>query len=78
MTVTVNDTGETFPTIWHALFDDPAEIAQNFTVYQNCADALAEFDPVPELAITRLDYVGVCPDIQILVEVTNLGCVDAT
>jgi predicted XRE-type DNA-binding protein len=27
MTVTVQDTGETFPTIWHALFDDPAEIA---------------------------------------------------
>ena len=27
MTVTINDTGETFPTVWHALFDDPAEIA---------------------------------------------------
>ncbi len=27
MTVVINDTGETFPTIWHALFDDPAEIA---------------------------------------------------
>ncbi len=27
MTVIINDTGETFPTIWHALFDDPAEIA---------------------------------------------------
>lgn len=27
MTVEVQETGETFPTIWHALFDDPAEIA---------------------------------------------------
>ena len=27
MTVIINDTGETFPSIWHALFDDPAEIA---------------------------------------------------
>ena len=27
MTIVINDTGETFPTIWHALFDDPAEIA---------------------------------------------------
>ena len=27
MTVLVQDTGETFPSIWHALFEDPAEIA---------------------------------------------------
>jgi predicted XRE-type DNA-binding protein len=27
MTVVINDTGETFPTIWHALFDDPVEVA---------------------------------------------------
>ena len=27
MTAVINDTGETFPTVWHALFDDPAEIA---------------------------------------------------
>lgn len=57
--------------------DDPAEIARNFNVYQNCADALAAFDPVPELAITRIEYTGVCPDIELIVEVTNLGCVDA-
>ena len=27
MTVTDQASGQTFPTIWHALFDDPAEIA---------------------------------------------------
>lgn len=57
--------------------DDPAEIAQNFDIYQNCADALAAFDPVPELAITRIEFTGICPDIELIIEVTNLGCVDA-
>ncbi len=57
--------------------DDPIEIERNFRVYQNCSDALAAFDPVPELAITRLDFIGVCPDIEVEVEITNLGCVDA-
>lgn len=57
--------------------DDPAEIDRNFTVYQNCADALAAFDPVPELAITKLEFTGICPDIFLTVEVTNLGCADA-
>ena len=57
--------------------DDPAEIERNFNIYQNCSDALAAFDPVPELAITKLEFTGVCPDIELLVEVTNLGCIDA-
>jgi hypothetical protein len=57
--------------------DDPVEIASGFNIYQNCADALAAFDPVPELAITKLEFTGACPNIELVIEVTNLGCVDA-
>ena len=54
-----------------------AEIDQNFVIYQNCGDALAAFDPVTELVITRFEFTGACPDIMLDVEVSNIGCVDS-
>src|SRR6185295_14780905 len=36
----------------------------------------ATFDPLPELVITELDFTGICPDIVLNLEVTNIGCTD--
>lgn len=48
-----------------------------FDIYSRCEDALNAFDALPELVITDFSYSGVCPDINLEVEVTNIGCVDA-
>jgi len=47
-----------------------------FNIYSECEDALADFDPLPELIITDFSYSGICPDITLEVEITNIGCAD--
>jgi len=44
-----------------------------FSIYTVCEEALADFDPLPELVVTDFSYSGVCPDILLEVEITNVG-----
>ena len=47
-----------------------------YRIFQNCGDALDEFDPRPELIIREFRAVGVCPDVELEVEIANVGCVE--
>lgn len=64
--------------IWELFANCTGARQASFDIYTRCEDALAAFDPLPELVISDFSYTGTCPDIELEVEVTNIGCADAS
>ena len=61
---------------WNLFANCDGSAAPQFQIFFDCAEALAAFDPRPELAIAEATATGNCPAIDVRFLVQNLGCVD--
>jgi hypothetical protein len=48
-----------------------------FTIYDNACDAINAYSPAPQLILENLNVTENCPDVEVQVDVRNIGCLDA-
>jgi hypothetical protein len=61
---------------WDLFANCEGSMGPGFDVFFDCAEALAAFRPLPELAVANATAQGACPNLQVVFDVQNLGCAD--
>lgn len=61
---------------WKLFANCDGSPAPQFQIFFDCAEALAQFNPRPELALADLTASGNCPAVEARFQVQNLGCAD--
>lgn len=62
--------------IWSLFANCDGTDTPQFQIFNDCTQAWAAFNPLPELAVENLAAVSGCPDIELSFDIRNIGCAD--